>query len=158
VLSVGWLVLSITLGVVVARAVFASGQVSYHRIVGAILLYILVALAFVALYLIVGLTAPDAFKDMVFDDARELTSQLIYFSCSTLTTLGYGDIVPVNPFARKPRQSGGDRRPALSGDFDRASRDAAAAGEWMKSLAANRECEALFNRSINKLTHDRVSP
>ncbi|MGA9599170.1 MAG: ion channel [Methylocystis sp.] len=100
VLSVGWLVLSITLGVVVARAVFASGQVSYHRIVGAILLYILVALAFVALYLIVGLTAPDAFKDMVFDDARELTSQLIYFSCSTLTTLGYGDIVPVNPFAR----------------------------------------------------------
>jgi len=99
-LSVGWLVLSITLGVVVARAVFAGGEVSYHRIIGAILLYILVALAFVALYLIVGLTWPDAFKDMVFEDARELTSQLIYFSCSTLTTLGYGDIVPVNPFAR----------------------------------------------------------
>jgi hypothetical protein len=48
----------------------------------------------------VGLSAPDAFKNMVFDDAPELTSQLIYFSCSTLTTLGYGDIVPVNPLAR----------------------------------------------------------
>jgi voltage-gated potassium channel Kch len=99
-LAVSWLVLSITLGVVVARAVFANGRVSYHRIVGAILLYILIALVFVALYLIVGLSAPDAFKNMVFDDAPELTSQLIYFSCSTLTTLGYGDIVPISPFAR----------------------------------------------------------
>ena len=99
-LSVSWLVLSITLGIVVARAVFASGDVTYHRILGAILLYILVALAFVALYLMVGLTTPDAFKNLVFEDAPELTSQLIYFSCSTLTTLGYGDIVPINPFAR----------------------------------------------------------
>jgi hypothetical protein len=99
-LSIGWLVLSLTLGVVVARAVFAGGRVSYHRIIGAILLYILVALAFVALYLMVGLIASDAFKNLVFEDAPELTSNLIYFSCSTLTTLGYGDIAPVNPMAR----------------------------------------------------------
>jgi len=99
-LAVGWLVLSITLGVVVARAVFASGEISYHRIVGAILLYILIALAFVALYLMVGLIWPDALKNVVFEDTPELTSQLIYYSCSTLTTLGYGDIVPLNPFAR----------------------------------------------------------
>ncbi len=99
-LAAGWLVLSITLGVVVARAVFAGGEVSYHRIVGAILLYILVALAFVALYLMVGLIWPDALKNVVFEDTPELTSQLIYYSCSTLTTLGYGDIVPLNPFAR----------------------------------------------------------
>jgi Ion channel len=99
-LALGWLVLSITLGVVVARAVFANGEVSYHRIVGAVLLYILVALAFVALYLLVGLIWPDALKNVVFEDTPELTSQLIYYSCSTLTTLGYGDIVPLNPFAR----------------------------------------------------------
>ena len=47
-----------------------------------------------------GLIWPDAFKNVVFEDAPELTSQLIYYSCSTLTTLGYGDIVPINPFAR----------------------------------------------------------
>ena len=99
-LAAGWLLLSITLGVVVARAVFAGGEISYHRIVGAILLYILIALAFVALYLMVGLIWPDALKNVVFEDTPELTSQLIYYSCSTLTTLGYGDIVPVNPFAR----------------------------------------------------------
>jgi len=100
ILSLGWLVVSITLGVVVARAVFSGGRVSLHRIVGAILLYMLVAIAFVALYLIVGLSAPDAFKNMSFEDTPELTSQLIYFSCATLTTVGYGDIAPVNPFAR----------------------------------------------------------
>jgi hypothetical protein len=99
-LAVGWLVISLTLGVVVARAVFAGGRVSSHRIVGAILLYLLVALAFVALYLIVGLSAPDAFNNLSFDDAPDLTSKLIYFSCTTLTTVGYGDITPVNPFAR----------------------------------------------------------
>ena len=99
-LSVGWLVLSITLGVVVARAVFASGPISYHRIIGAVLLYVLVALAFVALYLMVGLISPNAFKNLVFEDAPELTSNLIYFSCVTLTTVGYGDIAPISPFAR----------------------------------------------------------
>ncbi len=99
-LAAGWLLLSLTLGVVVARAVFASGEVSYHRIVGAILLYILIALVFVALYMLVGLIWPDALKNVVFEDTPELASQLIYFSCSTLTTLGYGDIVPLNPFAR----------------------------------------------------------
>jgi hypothetical protein len=99
-LAVASLVLSVTLGFVVARAVFASGEISYHRIVGAILLYILIALTFVALYLMVGLIWPDALKNVVFEDTPELTSQLIYYSCSTLTTLGYGDIVPLNPFAR----------------------------------------------------------
>ncbi len=38
--SGAWLLLGITLGWVVARAVFARGRVTYHRIVGAILLYL----------------------------------------------------------------------------------------------------------------------
>jgi hypothetical protein len=39
-----WLILDITLGFVVARAVFAPGIVTSHRIVGAILLYLDIAL------------------------------------------------------------------------------------------------------------------
>jgi hypothetical protein len=98
--SGAWLVTSLTLGIVVARAVFAPGQVTYHRIIGAILLYLLIALAFVSLYLMVGLLAPDAFYNLRLDDTTSLASQLIYFSCSTLTTVGYGDIAPVHPLAR----------------------------------------------------------
>jgi len=99
-LAVSWLVNSLTLGVVVARAVFAEGRVSYHRIIGAILLYLLIALAFVALYLAVGLTTDHAFDHLDVEDGPELASRLIYFSFTTLTTVGYGDIAPVHPLAR----------------------------------------------------------
>lgn len=61
--AAAWLILSITLGAVVGRAVFAPGAINYHRIVGAVLLYLLIALAFVALFVFVGVLIPKAFSD-----------------------------------------------------------------------------------------------
>ena len=40
-----WLIMGVTLGCVVARAVFAPGHVSYHHIMGAILLYLTIAVS-----------------------------------------------------------------------------------------------------------------
>jgi hypothetical protein len=94
------LILGITLGYVVARAVFAPGRVSYHRVIGAILIYLSVAVTFSALFTIVGLLVPGAFSGMVFEDNNRLTSNVIYFSFVTLTSTGYGDIFPVHPVAR----------------------------------------------------------
>jgi len=68
--------------------------------VGAVLLYLLIALTFMALYLFVGLLIPKAFSGIVFEDNTALASSLIYFSFVTLTTVGYGDIVPIHPIAR----------------------------------------------------------
>jgi hypothetical protein len=45
-----WMITGVTLGVVVGRAVFAPGRVTFHRILGAVLLYLNIALVFVALY------------------------------------------------------------------------------------------------------------
>jgi hypothetical protein len=36
----------------------------------------------------------------VLKDDRKTTSNLIYFSFVTLTTVGYGDILPIHPVAR----------------------------------------------------------
>jgi hypothetical protein len=94
------LIMGITLGYVVARAVFAPGHVSYHRIVGAILVYLSVAVAFSALFTIMGLLVPNAFSGMAFADNSALASNVIYFSFVTLTSTGYGDIFPVHPGAR----------------------------------------------------------
>jgi len=49
-LAGAWFVIAITLGIVVARAVFGGGRITYHRIVGAILLYLLIAVTFATLF------------------------------------------------------------------------------------------------------------
>ncbi len=98
--SAAWLIFSITLGWVVARAVFGPGRVTYHRIVGAILLYLLISVTFVALFVFVGIIIPKAFTGLTLEDSPALASNLIYFSFVTLSSIGYGDIVPVHPVAR----------------------------------------------------------
>lgn len=100
VLAVAWFAISITLGAVVAQAVFKSGKVSYHRVIGGILLYLLVAIMFGTLFIFVGLLWPDAFKGITFADDSGLASSVFYLSFVTLTSTGYGDIVPVHPIAR----------------------------------------------------------
>jgi hypothetical protein len=80
--------------------VFRRGRVTYHRIVGAVLLYLLIAIGFAALFAFVGLSIPNAFKGVVFEDDARLASELFYLSFVTLTTTGYGDIVPLHPLAR----------------------------------------------------------
>ena len=99
-LAVAWLIISVTLGIVVARAVFAGGGITYHRIVGAILLYLLIAVAFATLFAILGLSIPDTIKGIEFQDDAALASSLFYLSFVTLTSTGYGDIVPIHPLAR----------------------------------------------------------
>jgi ion channel len=99
-LSGAWLIISVTLGVVVARAVFLGGRITYHRIIGAILLYLLIAMMFGTLFAFVGLSMPDAFKGIEFKDDLALASSVFYLSFVTLTSTGYGDIVPVHPLAR----------------------------------------------------------
>jgi fatty acid desaturase len=85
---------------VIARAVFAPGRVTYHRVNGAVLLYLTIGLTFVALFTFVDLLTQHAFSGLSVADDQPLASNLIYFSFVTLTSTGYGDIVPIHPFAR----------------------------------------------------------
>ena len=96
-----WMISGLTLIFVVARAVFAPGQVTFHRIIGAILLYLNIGLIFVALFSFVALLIPNAFAGFApLQDNLAVVSNLIYFSFVTLTSVGYGDIVPLHPYAR----------------------------------------------------------
>ena len=67
---------------------------------GAILLYLTIAITFVALFTFIGSLVPKAFSWLSLDDSPALASNLIYFSFVTPTTTGYGDIFPVHPIAR----------------------------------------------------------
>ncbi len=94
------LILGVALASVVARTVFAPGRVTHHRIIGAVLVYLSVAVIFTALFTMIGLLVPNAFSGMSFEDNPALASKVIYFSFVTLTSTGYGDVFPVHPVAR----------------------------------------------------------
>jgi hypothetical protein len=85
----------------VGRAVFASGRVTYHRILGAIVLYMAVAYLFAIAYHLIKILAPGAFAGIdAPPNSLRLITELTYFSYVTLTSTGYGDITPVHPIAR----------------------------------------------------------
>jgi voltage-gated potassium channel Kch len=94
------LVFLIVLTSIVGHAVFAPGRVTIHRVQGAIVIYLHLALIFSVLYLMVALFAPNAFNPPINALERSGFAQSIYFSFVALTSTGYGDIVPLHPFTR----------------------------------------------------------
>jgi hypothetical protein len=100
--ATAWIIAGVTLSAVVARAVFAPGKVTFHRIIGGILLYLTIGLTFVPLFGLLALFVPEAFRGLESQPQGNfaIVGNLIYFSFVTLTTIGYGDIVPLHPYAR----------------------------------------------------------
>ncbi|HEX3549223.1 MAG TPA: potassium channel family protein [Candidatus Elarobacter sp.] len=88
---------------VVGTAVFGPGRVTIHRIQGAIAIELTIAMTFATFYRGLDLmTASHAFRH--FASTTPLAGQgfgmYVYFSFTTLTSTGYGDVVPIHPFAR----------------------------------------------------------
>jgi hypothetical protein len=75
----------------VLRAVVAQPQVGFRTILGAISVYIAIGLIFTFLFVAVDRLQAGSF----FDDAgRPASGDFLFFSFTTLTTTGYGDLVP----------------------------------------------------------------
>lgn len=98
--AVAWLMVGFVIILVVSRAVFAAGRITYHRVIGAVLLYLTIGFIFVGLFTLVAALAPGAFTGLTAIDRTFVPSDFVYFSFTTLTTVGYGDIVPIHPIAR----------------------------------------------------------
>jgi voltage-gated potassium channel Kch len=93
---------------VVIRDVYRHDRVTTDTILGAINVYLLISFAFMFLHAAVLMIRPDAYlfagQPLLeyfrsTPDSRGF-STMLYFSFTTLTTLGYGDIVPAAAFAR----------------------------------------------------------
>jgi hypothetical protein len=90
-----------TLTWVVAHAVYAPGRITLRRLQGAVVLYLNLATIFAAAYGLIWELIPSAFANLgVKGGGPEEIGSMLYFSLTTLTTTGYGDIVAVDPFAR----------------------------------------------------------
>ncbi len=101
-LSYGTAVLFIIfIGLCLLTQVFRDGPVNAHRIRGAIAVYLLFGLGWGLSYGVVDVLFEGAFLGVSGapgDESRLVT--LVYFSFVTLTSLGYGDVVPLHGVAR----------------------------------------------------------
>jgi len=98
VITVVWIASAIT---IVGKELFRQCEVTTNTIFGAIVNYLLAAVAFAYLFEILELFQPGSFSGIPdYASAQELGDALLYFSLVSLTTVGYGDITPVSGVAR----------------------------------------------------------
>jgi hypothetical protein len=82
---------------IILSSILRAQQVSPDLISGAVVAYLLLGICWGGLYSFIELVEPGSFS---FGDGGREISSLFYFSFVTLTTLGYGDILPLSKIAR----------------------------------------------------------
>jgi Ion channel len=87
------------LSFVLLRMVFRNDdEGTYHRIQGGIVVYLNITMAFALIYRMASLVDPHSFNSAVSSNAN--LADFLYFSFTTITTTGYGDITPLHPLVR----------------------------------------------------------
>jgi len=94
---IGFLLVAITLTM---KQVVVGTDISTNRIVGAICVYLLLGVIWAMAYTMVDFALPGSFAGFSSMDDFGWDSEWLYFSFVTMTTLGYGDILPVSATAR----------------------------------------------------------
>jgi hypothetical protein len=97
----------LTLAAICVATVLRREQITTDTVLGAVCGYLLIAYVFAFAYAFLEDVKPDNFNSreliLAYGDAAEIgrgTPELLYYSFVTLTTVGYGDIVPASRVAR----------------------------------------------------------
>ena len=87
---------------VVLWQVYRDGPVTGHRVRGAIAAYLLIGFLYAFSYTLIDHLVPGSFQlpAWVSEAGPERTEVFLYFSMVSLTTVGFGDITAIHPFAR----------------------------------------------------------
>ncbi len=83
---------------IILKDILKHKRVSAEQVIGAVDAYLLIGLVWTSLFSLMRYMRPAAFT--IQPQGYPTFPELMYFSYSTLSTLGMGDIVPVNPLAR----------------------------------------------------------
>ena len=90
------LVIFIYTTVIITYNLVKAKEVDSQMIYGTISGYLLIGLSGALVFILIEFCNPGSFSSGIGED---IASRLLYFSFVTTSTLGYGDIVPLNVFA-----------------------------------------------------------
>jgi hypothetical protein len=103
-LGLGWALLAVFFGIVsigIFLRLGRSGPITNDRLYASVSLYFVMGTFYSALFNFLEVVHPGSFAVAGLPHSAGIPSHaLLYFSMATLTTLGYGDVVPVYPPAR----------------------------------------------------------
>ena len=85
--------------IIAAKQVLFVGDIDGNKIIGSLTLYILLGLIWTVIYLLILVMDPQAFSGIEAANWQQIFARVAYYSFVTLTTLGYGDILPTNHIA-----------------------------------------------------------
>lgn len=77
------------------RYIFIDKELSLNKLMGSLCVYLLMGIIWSILYIFADLHTPGAFSNL-----QGTPGEFLYYSFVTLTTLGYGSIVPLTPLTR----------------------------------------------------------
>ena len=84
----------------IMRQILFTGSITANKIIGSMALFLLLGLMWAIGYLILIHFLPGSFQGINKGAWHENFADAAYFSFVTLTTLGYGDILPILPIAK----------------------------------------------------------
>jgi hypothetical protein len=83
------------------KLLFRDSNFNFERVLGAVNVYLLIALVGAFLFEIIELTLGSSIKgDIELSGSNTDFAYYIYFSLTSLTTVGFGDLIPANHTAR----------------------------------------------------------
>ncbi len=82
------------------KQVAVGTDISPNRLVGAVCVYLLLGVIWAVAYTILEMVSPGSFGGFVPLQGRGWDNEWLYFSFVTMTTLGYGDLLPLSATAR----------------------------------------------------------
>lgn len=85
---------------VLVTSILSNPSVTSDTLAGAVAAYLLIGITFGLAYLLINGLVPGSFRDTVDPAKRFMPADFTFFSFVTLTTVGYGDIVPWSSHAR----------------------------------------------------------
>jgi hypothetical protein len=85
---------------ILGRFLSIAKTITRDVLYAAVAVYLLLGAIFVPIYGLLDIFIPNSFRDGTFPDAPVQWQQIIYYSYTTLTSTGYGDILPVSWWAR----------------------------------------------------------